>query len=935
MAKKKPSQSIFEQYASNLQGDESGAKASPILPIYNKSDSEVLEIFSSLDWSFAEDDTTYLSHDIHPYPAKFVAQLPSRVIQFFTDKGDDIWDPFGGSGTTALEAALLGRDCLSTDINPIGSVIGKAKTSFLTADDCLEMDRFIEKLEYYKKNTEALGSYFLENQSLLEEEIPEIPNIGKWFSPTVICELSFLKRMIKTEIVAAQDQNIVWASFSKIITKVSNQENETTYRAVDKKIQPGDTVGAFLQDLKSNYAKIKEIGPAIGLSSVTFLTANVMEDIVGEDKPIKPESKDLVVTSPPYPNAFDYSLYHRFRIFWLDSDPREMAKGEIGSHLRYERDKKGFSEFEVEMRPVLVNCFKSLKSGRLAVFVLGNAVFDGKEYDTAALIGKVAESIGFRQVGIVDRPLPENKRSMKSWARRAKSEQILILRKPSAEAVVDLTPVKYKLWPYEKEISAKERKGLTGSSENSFRTSDIYIGKKLKKLTFYKSYSLNGSSFDTWQSTVESSRKGESNRRDPKYLTHGIHAYKGKFYPQLVRPLLNICGIPEGGSVFDPFCGSGTVALESNLNGYDAYGCDINPVAVAIAQAKNSIYKVEPHEFDRQIASFKATIANFDGLSHDGEFTEDSLSEIKSWFPEPVISKMGFILSKIALVPNETIRLFLKVILSSIIREISQQDPTDLRIRRRKISIEDAPVMQMFGDALDEQYQSIMGFHKISNLAPAPFGSANIWRGNSTDASALKKKLPEGGVDIVITSPPYATALPYIDTNRLSMLVLNGFNSAKRVPIEAEMTGTREISKSTREAFEALIAKGDFGEIRSETARGIIRKIYSENSVSNVGFRKMNMAALIYMYFSDMSKVMASLDAILKKGGFACLVIGDTKTTTGAGNEVIIRTTQMLRETGICLGWSLVDDIPITVTTENLKHIAHAITENNILVFRK
>lgn len=43
-------------------------------------------------------------------------------------------------------------------------------------------------------------------------------------------------------------------------------------------------------------------------------------------------------------------------------------------------------------------------------------------------------------------------------------------------------------------------------------------------------------------------------------------------------------------------------------------------------------------------------------------------------------------------------------------------------------------------------------------------------------------------MDIVISSPPYATALPYIDTNRLSMLVLEGYNAARRVSIEAEMT---------------------------------------------------------------------------------------------------------------------------------------------------
>ena len=94
------------------------------------------------------------------------------------------------------------------------------------------------------------------------------------------------------------------------------------------------------------------------------------------------------------------------------------------------------------------------------------------------------------------------------------------------------------------------------------------------------------------------------------------------------------------------------------------------------------------------------------------------------------------------------------------------------------------------------------------------------------------------------------------------------------------------------------------------------------------------MAALIYMYFNDMSKLMRTLDKVVKSKGHICLVIGDTTTTTGI-EKVIIRTTQMLRETGEKLGWELMHDIPISVTVEKYKHMNNSITENNILVFKK
>ena len=94
------------------------------------------------------------------------------------------------------------------------------------------------------------------------------------------------------------------------------------------------------------------------------------------------------------------------------------------------------------------------------------------------------------------------------------------------------------------------------------------------------------------------------------------------------------------------------------------------------------------------------------------------------------------------------------------------------------------------------------------------------------------------------------------------------------------------------------------------------------------------MASLIYMYFSDITKVLQSLNEVVKQRGYICIVIGDTKTMTGS-EKVIIRTTEVLRETGQKLGWTLVKDIPISVTKENYIHMNNSITENNILIFQR
>ena len=928
---------VFAKYKTNLNILEATALERPAFlfptPIQFSSKENVLSVFSGLDWSFSDDDTTYLSHDIHPYPAKFPPQLPAQIIELLSSEGEMVWDPFGGSGTTALEAVLSNRSCISTDINPIGSIVGKAKTTALCSEDEIELNRLAERIEYYSKNTNALVEYFEDHAEELEFEIPKIPNIDKWFSSSVTCELAFIKNLIRKELTRGAAITVAKASLSKIITRVSNQENETTYRAVPREIKNGEAIDAFLKDLRSNYLKIKSLSAIVGYRACRFITTDVMQPMVGISKMIQEGEVDLIVTSPPYPNAFDYHLYHRFRIYWLDGDPVSIGKAEIGSHLKYQKGKKSFEQFEIEMEPVLVNCFLALKPGRYAVFVLGNAVFEGKEYNTAERIGILAQKAGFENVGIIDRPLPETKRSVKSWARRATSEQLLLLRKPIIPSSISLVPAGYQMWPYEKTISSLERKTLCRTDRDSFIVEDAIGINPYKCLTFYKSFFVNGTEFKTWQSILEHGNDDSSMRKEPKYLTHGIHPYKGKFYPQLVRPLLNILEIPKGGVVFDPFCGSGTVALEAIINGYNAFGCDINPTAIEIAVAKNTIFKVEPYEFQKQVHLFEQELHSFKDGDYSAFFDPCATEEIQSWFPEKVVVKMGFILSKISKVPDERIRRFLKVILSSIIRDISQQDPSDLRIRRRKCPIEDAPVLELYLRNMQKQYENIMAFYTVRNNAPNRIGDASIWQGNSNDWALVHQHLSESGVDIVITSPPYATALPYIDTNRLNMLVLGGYNAKKRVSIEVEMTGTREISKMTRDIYENRIRSDDYDCIVSYTAKKVIRTIFKNNENADVGFRKKNMSALIYMYFRDMTNVMRTMDRLVKPGGFVCIVIGDTNTVTGEG-KVIIRTTQVLRETAASMGWKPVYDIPISVTKEKYVHMHNSITENNILVFR-
>ena len=73
--------------------------------------------------------------------------------------------------------------------------------------------------------------------------------------------------------------------------------------------------------------------------------------------------------------------------------------------------------------------------------------------------------------------------------------------------------------------------------------------------------------------------------QNTQYGTHGIHTYVASMIPQLARRLIDK-HVPEGGTVFDPFCGGGSVLVEAVGSERGVIGRDVNPLAVLISKAK-------------------------------------------------------------------------------------------------------------------------------------------------------------------------------------------------------------------------------------------------------------------------------------------------------------------------------------------------------------
>ena len=901
---------------------------------------------SSQDWSFTDHDTRDLTHDLHPYPAKFIPQIPGNIIEHLSMPGDLVCDPFGGCGTSAVEAVRRGRRALSCDANPLSAVIGMAKVGFMSADVEQEIQHLRESVT---RQLESLGG----STRLLptakhpeyQELCPPIPNIEKWFNPQVTTELCLIKQAAG-DVETTLGKAITYTALSRIITRVSNQESETRYVAVPRISVPGQTLQTYLESLDVVCRTLANSTQELQYADARFAVGdsrNELPQITGG------ELVDLIVTSPPYPNATDYHLYHRFRMFWLGHDPKAMGRVEIGSHLRHQRNGTGFEEYRDEMAHAIEGCHQILAPGRFAVFIVGSGLYKGRSYNTAETISDLAQQSGFQHVGTIHRPIHRTKRSFPNPGRRITTEQIVVLQKPNEAIDVMLNPPDYRMWNHETKLRAYEIRVLTNNIVEPSRALGpvkLRVNQPelwgLRRLTFTKNIITEhplSQSLPTWQNFVENGidQLPPSRRKNPQYVTHGLHPFKGKFYPQLAKVLLNISGTPLEGRILDPYCGSGTTLVEGMLNGFTTYGCDLNPLAAKISRAKTGILTIPRDKVERGLSTLiQALEPSEHPIPNDlDEFAQGTHPELTRWFSEPILYQLNHVLRMVRQSGDPTLTEFGEVITSSLIREISQQDPTDLRTRRRKTTLKDAPVTELFRERLDQALYHLHRYWNIAGKQPGPTIASTIIEGDSRNRRTMGVLgLGPASIDCVLTSPPYATALPYIDTDRLSLLAIMGIPRRQRSDIDRNLTGSREISGQERTNAESALLSLDNPDTLPPEVVEQIRLIHTANEQTAVGFRRANMAALLWRYFIDIKATLEQLTEVTKPGGELFYLVGDNRTK--AGNEwVRITTGEHITKIAEMVGLVHLSTEEISVTTENYRHIKNAIKRNHILHFRK
>ena len=280
-------------------------------------------------------------------------------------------------------------------------------------------------------------------QLLVGLPLKERQFIEYWFSPKNAEKLAALVEALR-DVSNSKLRNFLEVLLSSIIVTKSGGVSLARDLAhsrphKDPTKNPPDVFEAF-------EAKVRKTCRALEASPTSTAEAIVIR---GDARalPLKENSVDLVVTSPPYANAIDYVRAHKFslvwfgyKIEWLSKSKRKYIGTESPSsgtlvqvttlrkvlgliRAKDQRRAKIVGQYFADMREVLREIRRVLKPSRAAIIVVGPSTVRGVHVPTHEILAEIGESVGLKVVDIRRRPIDRDRRLM-PMSRGSKGEGI-------------------------------------------------------------------------------------------------------------------------------------------------------------------------------------------------------------------------------------------------------------------------------------------------------------------------------------------------------------------------------------------------------------------------------------------------------------------------------------------------------------------------------
>ena len=380
------------------------------------------------EWSFrnaGRSQTRAFTHDYHRYPAKFIPQIVRKLIEDYAPQDTQVvCDPFGGCGTTLVEAKLLGHSSIGFDINPIAKLITETKTTPIYPRTLANSrEKFLEQYERAPK-----VSY------------PHHPRIGYWFDDQMVVELDRIYFSIKS-IKNHNVRRFFLCAFSHNLKNCSRWLMKSIKPTVDKqKIFP-EAKESFLRHLDSMIRKNEQFYTALEEAGHTQVPAKMYRRDSTKKLPVEANSVDIIITSPPYVTSYEYADLHQLSLLWFGGDPKHFKKWNhfsdefikfrknfVGSSSKDEQNGEFNSEigkqivtalapierplaidvanYFLDMKKVFGEMHRILKKNGKACIIIGNTNLRGVEILNAEVAAEQMQAVGFKKVEFIKREIP-------------------------------------------------------------------------------------------------------------------------------------------------------------------------------------------------------------------------------------------------------------------------------------------------------------------------------------------------------------------------------------------------------------------------------------------------------------------------------------------------------------------------------------------------
>lgn len=270
-------------------------------------------------WTSAQRQASSI-HEVS-YRACFKPQLPRFFITLLTKRGDLVYDPFCGRGTTILEAALCGRNVAANDINPLSRILTLPRLHPPRESDVSERlaaiafpsgcRAEIDLSMFYHPDTESslvsLREYLLRRQEDGQED-----DIDRWI------------RMVATSRLTGHSNG-----FFSVYTLPPNQavspESQARINRLRNQVPPERDVAALIirktRSLLRTLSDDERTRLIQAGDSAIFSTCDSRKT-----NHIKSDSVQLTVTSPPFLDIVQYSRDNWLRCWFNGIDDKAVGK---------------------------------------------------------------------------------------------------------------------------------------------------------------------------------------------------------------------------------------------------------------------------------------------------------------------------------------------------------------------------------------------------------------------------------------------------------------------------------------------------------------------------------------------------------------------------------------------------------------------------------